>query len=47
MKPCIGRVLGGFHHRVDRRLTGRQPRIGQDSGLLYLPLEEAMEEAVL
>ena len=24
-KPCIERVLSGFHHRVDRRLTGRQP----------------------
>ena len=25
MTPCIGRVLGGFHHRVDHRLMGRQP----------------------
>ena len=23
MKPLIGRVLGGFHHRVALRLTGR------------------------
>ena len=23
MKPHIGRVLGGFHHRVALRLTGR------------------------
>ena len=23
--PHIGRFLGRFHHRVDRRLTGRQP----------------------
>ena len=22
MTPCIGRVLGGFHHRVNRRLKG-------------------------
>ena len=22
---CIGRVLGGLHHRVTQRLTGRQP----------------------
>ena len=29
-KPCIGRVLGGFHHRVDRRLKGRQNRRGRD-----------------
>ena len=25
MTPCIGRVLGGFHHRVACRITGRQP----------------------
>ena len=25
MTPHIGRVLGIFHHRVDRRITGRQP----------------------
>ena len=25
--PCIGRMLGGFHHRVSRRLTGNQPWI--------------------
>ena len=25
MTPCIGRVMGGFHHRVDRRLMGRKP----------------------
>ena len=37
MKPHIGSVLGGFRHRVDRRLTGRQ----------YTPLEDAMAEAVL
>ena len=47
MTPCIGRVLGGFHHRVDRRLRGRQPRIGQGGGWVYLPLEEEMSEAGL
>ena len=25
----VGRVLGGFHHRVERRLTGWQPRMGR------------------
>ena len=28
MLPHIGRTLGVFHHRVVRRLTGRQPRRG-------------------
>ena len=28
---CIGRVWEGFCHRVDRRLTGRQPRRGRYS----------------
>ena len=47
MTPHIGRVLGGFHHRVDRRLTGRKPwREGYGRGG-YPPMEEAMEEAGL
>ena len=41
------RVLGGFHHRVARRLTGRQPCIGRDGGWVYPPLEDAMAEAGL
>ena len=28
-KPRMKRVLGGFHHRVARRLAGRQPRRGR------------------
>ena len=36
--PRIGRVLGIFHHRVDSRLTGRQPRQGRDGVWLYPPL---------
>ena len=28
MTPHIGRVLGGFYHRVACRLTGRQPQRG-------------------
>ena len=38
MIPRIGRVLGGFHYRVSRRLTGRQPRQGRDGVWLYPPL---------
>ena len=32
MTPCIGSVLGGFHHRVARRLTGQKSRRGGYSG---------------
>ena len=30
MTPHIGRVLGRFHYRVNRRLTGKQPRQDKD-----------------
>ena len=43
----IGRVLGGFHHRMACRLMGRQPQRGWESGWLYPLLEEAMAEAGL
>ena len=29
LTPRMKRVLGGFHHRVARKLTGRQPLRGQ------------------
>ena len=45
MTPRIGRVLGGFHHRVARRLTGRQPRQVREIVWVYPPLEDAMTEA--
>ena len=41
------RVLGGFHHRVARRLIGRTPRRGLDGGWVYPLLEDATEEASL
>ena len=47
MTPRIGRVLGGFHHKVARRLTGRQPRLGRDGLWIYHPLEDAISEAGL
>ena len=47
MTPRIGRLLGGFHHRVARRLMWRQPRRGRDGVWVYPPLEDAMEEAGL
>ena len=36
----IGRLLGRFHHRVDRSITGMQPRQGRDGVWIY-PLMEA------
>ena len=45
--PHIGRVLGGLHHRLARRLTGRQPWRGQDGGWVYTSLVDAMKEAGL
>ena len=47
MTPRIGRVLGGFHHRVARRMTGRQPRRGRCGTWVYPLLEDAMAEAGL
>ena len=39
--------MGGFHHRVARRLTGRQPRQGRDSVWVYHPPEETAVDARL
>ena len=44
---CMKRVWGGCHHRVARRLTGRQPRRGRDGGWFYLLLENVMGEVGL
>ena len=45
LKPRMQRVLGGFHHRVARRMTGQQPRKVQDGGWVYSPLKDAMAES--
>ena len=45
--PYIGSVLGGFHHRVASRLTGRQPWQGRDRVWVYLPLDDVMAEVEL
>ena len=47
LTPYIKRLLGGFHHRVDLSIMGRQPRRGRYGGWLYPPLAEAMAEAGL
>ena len=47
LTPHMQRVLGGFHHRVACRLTGRQLKKGQDEGWVYPPLEDAMAKAGL
>ena len=41
------RVLGGFHHRVDLRLTGQQPWKGWDGVWFYPKMEYAILEAEL
>ena len=47
LTPRMKRVFGGFHHRVDLRLTGRQPWKGRDGGWVYPPMEDAMAEVGL
>ena len=47
LTPRMKRVPDGFHHRVARRLAGRQPWRGRDGGLFYPLMEYAMAEAVL
>ena len=42
MTPQIGRVLGGFHHRMAHRMMGQQYWRGRDSGWVYPPMVEAM-----
>ena len=45
MKPCIGKVLGIFRHRVAHRLTVRQPWRGWYGRWVYPLLEDAMAES--
>ena len=45
--PHMQRVLGGFHHRVAHRLTGRQPQKGRYGSWVYPSLEDAMDEVGL
>ena len=47
MTLCTRRVLGGFHHSVDHRMTGRQPQRGKDGVWIYPILEDAMAEVGL
>ena len=42
MYPCIRRNLGGFNHRVEHILTGRQTNMGLDGRWVYPPLAGAM-----
>ena len=47
MNPHIGSVFGISHHRMDHRMTGRQPWQVRYELWLYPPLEAAMAEVVL
>ena len=45
--PFIGRTIGGFHHRLDFCLTGKQPRRGTYRIWRYPPLGELVVESGL
>ena len=45
MPPHIGRVWDRSHHRVSRKLTGRQPWRGKDGVWVYPLPKDATEEA--
>ena len=42
MSPRIGNNIYRFHHRVDQRLVGMQPRRYTTGRWVYPPLEEAI-----
>ena len=44
VNPFIGRMLGIFHHRMARRIMGKQPRRGVYSSWRCHPLSEATAE---
>ena len=39
------KVLEGFHHRIDRRITGKTARCVREEGWEWPPVEEALELA--
>ena len=43
--PCIKRILGGFHNRVERRISGNIPRRQAEGKWEYPPLRDVMREA--
>ena len=47
MNPCMGRSMGGYQHRVARRLTGNQIHNLWYRIWYYPPLEESVREAGL
>ena len=47
LTPRMKIVLGGFHHRVARRLMGRQPRKVRGVGWVYPSLDDTMGETGL
>ena len=38
--PHIGQLLRGFHHRVERRILGKQPRQREERNWEYPPTGE-------
>ena len=47
MYPRVGKILGGFHHRVVWILKGHIPHQNLDRKLTHPPLGMAMEEFVV
>ena len=47
MNPCIGRALGGFQHRVSRRINGRQPKRQVDGIWEYPPQGEVRGDVII
>ena len=44
VSPRIRKMMGGFHHRLIRRITGQMTQRNGDGTCTYPPLEEAMAE---
>ena len=45
--PRMEQNLGGFYHRVVRRIMGDLPKIWKDGGWEYLPISESLREVGL
>ena len=42
MTPRIGKIIGGFHHRVERQISGKHLQFQYNGTWEYPPLEETM-----
>ena len=44
MTPHVEKILGGFHHKLYRWITGKQPRRVRDNRCHYYFLREVMRD---